>query len=170
LTGHVHVQDISVASTLSGPFYDIATNSLSVFPHNFGKALYAPRERQFSYRATSVDVESWAREKKVVDDRLVNFRAYAERFFRDRAASMVERMLSRRDAPLPSDQLARLLDLFGTLNTRFFAGKAFLNASDTVRSEAYQDLAATDYGFLSSYAQSIIEDPSPENNKLDLGF
>jgi len=170
LTGHVHVQDISVAPTFRGHFYDIATNSLSVFPHNFGKVLYSPRKRQFSYRTSSVDVESWARENGVKDDRLIHFRAHAERFFRDRSAFMVARMLGRLEAPLPRERTTALEDLFGTLNARFFAGKAFLNAADTVQSPAYRDIVSTDYGFLSAYAQSIIDDPSPENNKLDISF
>jgi len=170
LTGHVHVQDISVASTPHGQFYDIATNSLSVFPHNFGKLLYSPRLKSFSYRTAPVDVESWAQEKKVTDDRLINFRAYAESFFRDRSAFMVSRMLARMETPLPRKRKSALQEIFGTLNARFFAGKASLNVFDIANSEVYKDLIAADFGFLSSYAQSIVDDPSPENNELDISF
>jgi hypothetical protein len=34
----------------------------------------------------------------------------------------------------------------------------------------YKDVVESDYGFLSEYAQSIVEDPSPENNLLEIRF
>ncbi len=170
LTGHVHIQDISERSTPRGNFHDIATNALSVYPHHYGRVLFSPRERLIRYRAIPVDVEAWARAKTIQDNRLGDFRAYSKQFFRDRSAFMVKRMLVDSDAPLATERLNSLIDLFGTLNERFFAGKAFLNASDTIVSEAYRDLIINDYGFLSSYGQSIIEDPSPENNEIEISY
>lgn len=170
LSGHVHVQDIGEASTPSGPFRDIATNSLSVFPHNFGRLSYSPRRRLFGYRASPVGVESWARDRKISDTRLADFEEYSERFFRDRAAFMVDRMLARMDPPLPRERKAAMRELFETLNARFFAGKAFLNEFDVARSDAYRDIVDRDYGFLSAYARSIVEDPSPTNDSLEIRF
>jgi len=169
-TGHVHVQDISEQTSSRGVFYDIATNALSVFPHQYGRVSLDPRNRLLSYRTVRVNVESWAREKRITDDPLIGFQAYSESFFRDRSAFMVDRMLGKEDIPLARERAATMIALFGTLNTRFFAGYAFLNAFDTAQSEIYKDLVAVDYGFLSSYAQSIIEDPTPENNQIEISY
>ena len=170
LTGHVHVQDISEGTRPRGVFHDIATNALSVYPHNYGRMLVSSRKRLFSYRAIPVDVEAWAREKRIQNDRLTGFRTYSERFFRDRSALMVGRMLARMEVQLPRERASALVDLFGTLNARFFSGNAFLNATDMIHAEMYKELVAKDYGFLSSYARSIVEDPSPENNRIEIGF
>ena len=170
LTGHVHVQDISEQSTSRGTFYDIATNALSVYPHHYGKVLFSFQKRRFNYQAVSVDVEAWAREKKIQDERLTGFRAYSKQFFRDRSTFMVNRTLASSEVRPSRERTAAMIDLFGTLNERFFAGNAILNASDTVHTETYQDLVATDYGFLSAYAQSIIDDSSPENNTIEINF
>lgn len=170
LTGHVHIQDISEQTTPLGTFRDIATNSLSVYPHNYGKIQISLQNNRLSYRSFPVNVETWAREERIGDDRLTRFEAYSWRFFRDRSAFMVNKMLAGSDVQLPAERAQAFADLLGTLNERFFAGNAYLNALDAVHSEAYQDLVKTDYGFLSAYVQSIIEDPSPENNKLDIGF
>lgn len=169
-TGHVHVQDISKKTTSRGNFHDIATNALSVFPHQYGRVSFDPENRLLRYRTVPVDVESWAREKRINDDPLVGFRTYSESFFRDRSALMIDRMLGNGDSQLAGEHAVAMIALFGTLNARFFAGNAFLNASDTALSEIYKDLVTVDYGLLSLYAQSIIEDPSPENNQIEISF
>ncbi len=170
LTGHVHIQDIGEESTPFGAFHDIATGALCVYPHNYGTILFSTRKRSFEYRTSSVDVENWAREKRVQNDRLTGFRAYSERFFRDRSAFMVSRMIIRMEIQLPAERVAAMVDFFGTLNARFFSGTASQNATDAVGSKAYRDILAMGDGFLSSYAQSILEDPSPENNRIEIGF
>jgi len=170
LTGHVHVQDISERTKLRGTFRDIATNALSVYPHQYGKIVVSTRKRLFSYQTIPVDVEVWAHENKIKDTRLTGFRSYSDLFFRDRSAFMVGRMLSLGAVQIPRDRATAMTELFGTLNARFFAGNAFLNASDTVQTGTYRELVSTDYGFLSLYAQSIVEDPSPENNRLEIDF
>lgn len=170
LTGHVHVQDISEQATARGAFSDIATNALSVYPHNYGSLTVSPGKRTIRYRAIPVDVAAWARASGVRDERLTDFASYSLGFFRDRSAFMVGRMLARGDARVAPERAKAMVDLFGTLNARFFSGKAYLNANDTIRSAAYLDLAATDYEFLSAYAQSIIDDPSPENGALEIAY
>lgn len=170
LTGHVHVQDISGQATVRGAFRDIATNALSVYPHNYGSLVLSPGKRRLAYVAAPVDVGAWARANGIRDERRADFAAYSERFFRDRSAFMVGRMLAQADFQVPTERAKALVDLFGTLNARFFSGKAFLNANDTLHSAAYKDLAATDYGFLSAYARSIIDDPTPENVSLEIAY
>lgn len=98
---------ISEQSTPRCTFYDIATNALSVYPHQYGKVLFSPQKRLFSYRAIPVDVVAWAREEKSQDDRLTGFRAYSARFFRDRSSFMVGRMLASREVQLPRERSTR---------------------------------------------------------------
>lgn len=170
LTGHVHVQDIGERRGAAGAFRDIATNALSVYPHNYGSLAVSPKDRTMRYRARPVDVEAWARASGNSDERLLGFSAYSERFFRDRSALMVHRMLARGDLSLSPEWEAAIVDMFGTLNARFFAGKARLNAADIASSEIFGEVAEGDYGFLSAYARSIVEDLTPENGDVELGY
>ena len=178
-TGHTHIQDIAKAETSKESIYDITTNALSVYPHNYG-CLRLPLGMQQSaaeYHSRSVDVEAWARAAGVTDSRLLDFNRYAEQFSREHSSRMIASILASErvgsagkpvNFTLSEDQSGQLLELLVELNTRFFAGKDDRNKEDLLTPENLKLLERLPQGFLADYARSILSDQPPGDNALSL--
>jgi 3',5'-cyclic AMP phosphodiesterase CpdA len=150
-TGHTHVQDVAQADTPSGRVYDLTTGALSVFPHHYA-------EVTFPVGGPAAVVE--------YDSRTLDIGAGADQFFADRTASMMSCLVDGLELSWPADQRARLVALLVKLNTRFFEGLEDDNATDPEIQLALPLLGWLPDGFLASYARSIVDDPTPEDNCL----
>ncbi|AEF82582.1 metallophosphoesterase [Leadbettera azotonutricia] len=167
LTGHIHAQDISQRQTSSGSIvYDIATSALAVYPHQIGVLRFNSEQAGWNYSVKALDVEAWARAGGLQDQRLLQFNAWSEEFFRRVSEDMVRRRLSATALRLSAEELESLSILVGTLNARYFAGSEYLNAQDIYDSQGYQLLETYKFDFLYEYAKTIMEDAPPPNREL----
>ncbi len=168
LSGHIHIQDISQADTAQGRLYDIATNALSVNPHQYGLLRLDGQGKGMEYSARPLDVEGWARATGQADPRLLGFASHSEAFFRGASAAMADRAASALGAGRSADAEA-MAQVLGTLNLRFFAGREDLNATDLASSRGWRLWEEAPPGFLSAYAKSIFADSPPSDNELRIG-
>jgi 3',5'-cyclic AMP phosphodiesterase CpdA len=82
LSGHTHVQDIKSYSKDSYKAYDIVTSALVVYPQKYGVLKYSPKEG-YSYSTSTADVEGWAKESKLEDKNLIEFKRFSEDYFKN---------------------------------------------------------------------------------------
>ena len=119
LSGHMHMQHIAEA----GGVTEIATSALSVSPLQYG-VLQADGS-QVRYETAIVDVAGWARGKGLSDPDLLDFDAYARRFFDQTTKSqMLERLKGRENA----EEIAQFA---ADLNHLYFAGRTDLIDADS---------------------------------------
>lgn len=117
LSGHIHMQHIA-----RGRVPDIATSSLAVSPNQYGVLrVYADR---LEYETRTVDVSAFAVAHGMDDPNLLDFPAYAARFFRETA--LRQALSSVKDDPDP-EALARYM---ADVNAAVFAGRTDLIAWD----------------------------------------
>jgi predicted phosphodiesterase len=157
LSGHIHIQDIISGGAPDGRIIDIATNALSVFPHGYGTLRASGAA--WRYRASAVDVEGWAAATGSQDARLLGFRAYSERFFKDRSEMMTRSALD--GSGLSESQVASVVDTVGALNARFFAGADDIGGSPAEYARTLGLLEGRADPFLYLYAKSIASDSPP---------
>jgi 3',5'-cyclic AMP phosphodiesterase CpdA len=159
LTGHIHVQSIAQAPTPAGPVWDIATSAFSVFPHEYGLLEWLPESAGWKYSLLPVEVEGYAKSQEKgadsFDERLLTFSAYGEAFFRGSSERMIRRRLAELEEPLTEAESALLIDLVGTLNANFFAGRSGENPQELLNSPGFEILSRRLPGFLDHYIQSI---------------
>lgn len=163
LTGHVHIQD-AVQDEASG-LCDIATNALSVWPHQYGILTLGP-DRVLRYRTRVLDVEAWARAAGKKDPYLLGYAKESEAAFRRASADMSSSILGQdragsREAQLASEALA-------SLNLRYFAGRQEENSRDIEGSEGLALLGESPSPFIRGYALSILRDTSLDDNQVDI--
>jgi 3',5'-cyclic AMP phosphodiesterase CpdA len=169
LSGHIHVQDISSDQTGTVPLYDIATEALSVYPHQFGVLKYSAKNGSLDYSTSKTDVEGWAKKNKMKDENLLNFSSYSKDYFGklayDRSYS---RLLNNTDYPVSDIKL--MSETMKELNTRYFSGVENLNAQDIVNTEGYKLLTSSEESFSKDYVLSITSDKDTDDNKLHIAI
>jgi len=163
LTGHIHIQDAVTRPLAGRPVTDIATNALSVYPHQFGRLTLDGAAGTAAYRSRKVDVEGWARATGKTDPVLRNFDAWASDDFGAQALRLVRRGL----ADLDDDAQSQAAVVMAELNRRYFAGTEGLNAAGLADSAGYQLLINAD-GFLAEYAESLLADDGTDDNAVDV--
>jgi 3',5'-cyclic AMP phosphodiesterase CpdA len=166
-SGHIHVQDITSDRKSSTPLYDIASNALSVYPHQYGVLNYSAKEVTMDYSTAKVDVERWAKRERSKDKNLKNFNQYSEDYFGKFAYERAyETLLNETDAS--PDEINSISETIRLLNIRYFSGTEHLNSEDVIDSEGYQLLMGLTKTFLQSYADSILNDYDTDDNKLHI--
>jgi len=149
LTGHIHIQDAVADEGEAGAVVDIATNALSVYPHQYGRLDLDPAgTARYRSRALPLTPER---------------RAAAAQTFAEASSRVARTLLA--DLGPDADRAAAAL---GVLNQRYFAGTEALN-TDLVDHPGYRALVASG-GFLADYATSILADPGTDDNALDVDY
>ena len=120
LCGHTHVQYYKELERDNGIITDIMTSSYLINPHQFGVIQWV-EEDHLQYDTQIVDVESWAKKKRIKDPFFTNFQENAQRFFKEASTS---RLYGRVDYDfLDEETKLALLDLKGEENIYAFAGR-----------------------------------------------
>jgi 3',5'-cyclic AMP phosphodiesterase CpdA len=167
LSGHIHIQEISTSKDDAGTLYDIATNSLAVYPHQHGILKYSARNNSFDYSTSIVDVEGWAKETGVIDKNLNNFKTYSEDYFGKSSYNMAANTLKKQGG-YSEKEIKLMSGTMRTLNLRYFAGTESLNSKDIANSEGFNlwsDYPDTESdSFLKTYFLSISRDRDVEDN------
>ncbi|MDF2944800.1 MAG: hypothetical protein K0S01_3658 [Herbinix sp.] len=166
-SGHIHIQDISSDQKEVNPLYDIASNALSVFPHQYGILKYSDQDLSFDYSTKKVDVERWAKKEKKKDENLLNFSTYSEDYFGKLAYDKTYNSLLE-NSDYSIDEISAMAKTIQILNTRYFAGVENENLKDVVNSEGYNLLINMPNSFRQSYAKSILSDKDIDDNYLHI--
>jgi 3',5'-cyclic AMP phosphodiesterase CpdA len=166
-SGHIHVQDIASDRKSSTPLYDIASNAMSVYPHQYGIVKYTAQAGSLDYSTAKVDVEGWTKSEHIKNKDLKNFDQYSEDYFGKFAYDRAyQTLLNETDAS--PDEINSISETIKLLNIRYFAGTEHLNAEDVIDSEGYKLLSNFPATFLQSYADSILNDNDTDDNKLHI--
>jgi hypothetical protein len=167
MSGHIHAQEISMRERAAGPVYDIATSALAVYPHQIGTLTLLPGA-SWRYAVKALDVEAWAGNGASGDKRFLDFSQWSKEFFIRGSEDMVRRQAE--DTLLSPEELDALRGLMGTLNLRYFSGTSHLNGRDIKESPGYKVLRehAAGLGFLSGYAETIMDGSPPGDTELTL--
>lgn len=164
LTGHVHLQDIKTHQYDGKTLYDIATSSLSVYPHQYGRMEFIP-DHGFDYRTVMVDIGKWSRQANLIDESLLNFETYSIDFFKEQCGRMHKNCLSRLNG-LPEKDRDIVLETVSNMNMMYFAGYRNEALKGIIDTEGFKLLENIAPCFTKEYAMSILNDERTDNNKL----
>lgn len=165
LSGHIHIQDICSESKDSTKLHDIATNSLAIYPHQYGVIKYSSQDASFDYSTSRLEVEEWAKEKGIKDEKLNNFKRYSEEYFGEFAYGMVyNEFVGAKN--YSSNDIKLMSETMRTLNLRYFAGTESLNSKDIAASEGFKLWLDSPDSFFKRYAISISSDKDSDDNSL----
>jgi 3',5'-cyclic AMP phosphodiesterase CpdA len=167
LSGHIHIQDICSDNNDTASTYDIASNSLAIYPHQYGILKYSSQDSSIDYSTASVDVESWSKEKGIIDEKLNNFKKYSEDYFGKFAYDMASKQFEKA-SNYSEKEIKSMSETMRTLNLRYFAGTENLNSKDVVNSEGFKLWLSSPESFLKSYAMSIVSDKNMDDNSLHM--
>lgn len=164
LTGHIHLQDIKTDKHEGKLLYDIATSSLSVFPHQYGKMCYTPNHG-FDYSTSMVDIGKWSRQQGLSDECLFNFEAYSAEFFTKQCGRMHQDCLSKLKELSVRDR-AMVMETIDRMNMLYFAGYRNEALNGVVNTEGFRLLQKISPCFTKEYAMSMLNDEKTDNNKV----
>ncbi len=167
LSGHIHIQDICSDNRYDTTIYDIATNSLAIYPHQYGILKYTSQDKTIEYNTAKVDVEGWAKYNGIIDENLINFKKYSEDYFGKFAYDMTFKRF-KESSNYSEKEIKEMAEIMRTLNLRYFAGTENLNSKDVVNSEGYKLWVSLPQNFLKGYVKSIVTDKNMEDNTLHI--
>jgi 3',5'-cyclic AMP phosphodiesterase CpdA len=165
LSGHIHIQDICSDNMDTASTYDIASNALTIYPHQYGILKYFSQDKSIDYNTARVDVEGWSKDKGITDENLNNFKKYSEDYFGKFAYDMTTKEFHEA-SNYSEKEIKSMSETMRTLNLRYFAGTENLNSKDLVNSEGFKLWLNSPESFLKRYALSIVSDKNMDDNSL----
>ncbi|MGN0462590.1 MAG: metallophosphoesterase [Ruminococcus sp.] len=154
LSGHIHMQHIK-----SDGVTEIATSSLLVSPVQYGVINF---DGDINYQTKSVDVSAWAKDNKLTNEKLLNFSAYAEGFFKE---NIVKRSLMRlENAEMSNEDKKLIAKTFSELNASYFAGSTI----DISKMQKGIDLCKKQDGFLSKYIETMADEATIDHTSMTI--
>jgi 3',5'-cyclic AMP phosphodiesterase CpdA len=169
LSGHIHVQDISSDKKDTNGFYDIASGSLAVYPHQYGTLKYSYQDASFDYSTSIVNVEGWSKNSGITEKNLNNFKTYSKDYFGGFGYNMAKRQLMMEEIH-SDDEIKLMSETMKILNLRYFAGTENLNSKDVINSEGYKLWLNAPYSWHQKYVLSISSDKDTYDNSLKLNI
>lgn len=161
LSGHIHAQHI--ADDTANEIYDIVTSALSVYPNQYGTIHISP-QKEFTYETQSVDVETWAKENKITNEDLLQFKPYSYQFFYDSAYHQTKGWL--KDQNFTETEIDKMAKLVGEFNAAFFSGTVHTKQEELLASEGYAYWEKTEGQFMKQYMDSVLLKPVKDENEL----
>lgn len=162
LTGHIHIQNIGSTIVDNKKIYEIATNSLAVYPNQYGTLKYTP-SIGYNYKTNEINVEKWAQENNSINSELLQFEKYSEEFFTNlyRAQGLKELEGSKFD----EGERRELADVSAKLSLYYFKGKSNEIITEIRKTKGYE-LWEKESGFKKDYLFTILNNLNEENNEL----
>jgi len=156
LSGHMHIQHTKQSEN---GLTDIATSSLIVSPCQYGVMELDGSMAQ--YRTQVVDVSNWAKKQGLSDPDLLDFDAYARRFFSE--------VCSKADASLAADVDDRewLIAAYEELHAAYFAGRLDTVELNEERFSPWLQKAGL---FTYMYLQSILEEDFVDHTNVTIPY
>ncbi|WP_418666802.1 metallophosphoesterase family protein [Allofournierella sp.] len=173
LSGHLHIQDISPWQGKKGePVWDIAGESLAVWPYQYGilEVEPGPQGAAYRYRTRETDLTAWAAAAGLTDPVFADFSAWGREQF---AHNSTTRGQEETLAALGAEAGGAKLRLMAELNPAYFAGA--LTEADAAAVRGGKDYAlvgqaAAERGVKDplGYIDSILEAAGKENRELTI--
>ena len=158
LSGHMHIQHQNSESGIT----EVLTGALSITPHQYGVVdYYANGNLIYDYYTNTVNVETYAKEMNIIDDKLLNFAEYSKTFYAESSYLKTYEQIMFNDSSLHL-QAEASGNLLKKLNPPYFAGVAFNIIDEIVESE--------DYKLLKNYSDSSYIDSIIEGSEFDYRF
>ena len=163
LTGHIHIQDIQVMEG-EEPFYEIATNALSVYPHKYGMIRVMP-DHSMEYISQKVELTGVMAGSSLKDFRSLEewSRDYFEKasVTRMHARFMEESGASKEDADLMAEAV-------GKLNVLYFGGDEDQATEEMLSHEGLKIMNKYSEDRSAYYIDRILNETGPDDNRLSL--
>lgn len=151
-SGHIHIQSISEQEGIT----EVVTSSTTMAPIQYGKLHYDGRA--LSYSVAEADVSDWARATGKTDENLLDFKAYATKFFEDLSVNQAYSALE--DTDCTDEEKALMAEAYAKINTKYFAGE---DITDTDYSEGVE-LWRRQNDFFIKYLETMINAPESCRN------
>jgi hypothetical protein len=136
LSGHTHIQDIKSFNNDKYKVYDIVTSALVVYPQKYGVLKYSPKD-SYNYSTSTVDVESWAKESKIEDKNLTEFKRYSENYFKDNIFNTsFQRYLM--DDSNTIEEAKLMAETSAIIRTKYQASTSRINKEEYINTEGYK--------------------------------
>ncbi|SHO45568.1 metallophosphoesterase [Anaerocolumna xylanovorans] len=170
LSGHVHIQDIKSKEESGKRIYEITTASLIMYPIQYGVLKYNP-VTGFDYSTSQVDVDTWAREKGIEDNTLMDFMSYSKLFLADNTYRKVYTALTKTGL-YTEDEKEAMAETMSLLNVNYLKGTTGSIKDAIVCSKGYKLWIKAgeteDLEHLRSYFLSMIPSNDTTNNSLHI--
>ena len=163
LTGHIHIQDIQVMEG-EKPFYEIATNALSVYPHKYGMIRIMP-DKSLEYESRKVDLSGVMAGSSLNDFR--NLEEWSKAYFEKASVTrmhtrfMEESGATREDADLMAEAV-------GKLNVLYFGGDEDQVTEEMLSHEGLEIMNKYSEDRSAYYIDRILNETGPDDNRLSL--
>lgn len=164
ITGHIHLQDIKFHKEEDKTIYDIATSCLIAYPNQYGILKFLP-DKGYDYHTNRIDMEGWAKENKVKDENLINFKEYSRSFFQRRSYDKYYDSLLE-ISQYSDEEMMAISETISILNLNYFGGFRNDMLHDIFDTEGFKLLQASAPNFIRDYALSMFNDQKTDNNKL----
>lgn len=156
-TGHLHIQHIGEQDH----FYEAATCALSVFPNQYADIILD--SSGLDYHTTSVDVSTWAAERGLASEDLLNFEQYAKDFFWDTSYEQAVSALG----DLKDEELKDAMAGYSAgLNQLYFSG----HMEEAVLEDELLKEWKRSGAFTGRYLENILENEREDQNHMSLEF
>lgn len=155
-TGHVHLQDIKTVQESDGAIYDIATASLLVYPHQYGRMTYTAG-KGFDYDTIQIDLETLGPS--------LDFREYSKDvFIRQCCEKNSECLVGINE--LKKEDKEKVKTVLAEMNLMYFAGYRNEAFKSLINSEGYKILQTLPACFTTDYIKSMLNDERADNNVI----
>ncbi|MFH5836205.1 metallophosphoesterase [Proteiniclasticum sp. C24MP] len=164
LTGHIHIQDITVNEEMD-PVYEIATNALSVYPHKYGR-IRVSEEYGIEYRSRKLDLTEIMLGSALKDFRSLD--AYSKSYFEEKSATRIyHRLLEESNAT--EEEAGIMAEAIGMLNVLYFGGDEDQLTEEMRLHEGFRLMGEVGDEKTAYYMQRILNESGPDDNMLRIG-
>lgn len=163
-TGHVHLQDIKTVHGSDSAIYDIATSSLLVYPHQYGKMMYTAG-RGFDYDTIQVDLDDWSDKMASTGKPSVDFRKYSMDIFIKQCCERNIRCLVGLNELKEEDQ-EKVKAVLAEMNLMYFSGYRNEAFDKLINTDGYKILRTLPACFTTEYIESMLNDERSDNNSI----
>ena len=160
LTGHIHLQDIKFHKEEDKTIYGKNFKT----PNQYGVLKFLP-DKGYDYRTNRIDMEGWAKENKIKDENLINFKEYSRNFFQRRSYDKYYDSLLE-ISKYSDEEMTAISETISVLNLNYFGGFRNDMLHDIFDTEGFKLLQASAPNFIRDYALSMFNDQKTDNNKL----
>lgn len=166
LTGHIHLQDIKTDQKEGQKVYDIATSCLAVYPHQYAIMDFTP-QKGFDYHTVMLDMSSWAEQRKITDETLLDFKVYSADIFTKQCCKKHNNCLSKLNE-LSEEDREKVSRVLGEMNLMYFSGYRNEAFDEIVKTEGFRILENMPACYTKEYAMSMLNDERSDNNMLSI--
>ncbi|MGE5678950.1 MAG: metallophosphoesterase [Pseudomonadota bacterium] len=166
MTGHIHLQDIKTKEKNGKMVYDIATGSLSVYPHQYGRIDFKPGSG-YLYSTKKLNISEWAMKNNISDEVLRNFESYSSGIFMEQCCKNYSNCMKEL-AELPVNERDKAISAFTAMNLMYFAGYRNETLKESVDPEGYGILENMHECFTKAYIMSMLNDERRDNNSISI--